>query len=294
MRSSRCLPLLWLPLLACGEGTTRPPSDDPADTADPADPGSDDVNVNPSAGPSRFAGPCQQLRDDNLDGTPETIVTHTYQNNRLSVTEVDSGGDGTIDERRTHTYENDRPLTRNDVNAAGAVVRVVTWHYDAEGLISHTDVDNGGDGTVDGRTRHMYLASAGLTCSNCTAGNRALLRWDDDAMADGTSESHVLLGYHADGHTARWTAYNLGAISWIQRAVSRDAAGNTLLLEIDMAGDGTTNARIVQTYDCWSQPASSASFIAPAPTQSLLLQTTVEVPDTASGSGAPDSAPRGR
>jgi len=131
--------------------------------------------------------------DATADGVVETLVTRTYDDaGRLTSVQVEGFDEehAAASDRYVWIYEGDRLVREEHEDAAGVLLRRVTYTHDAAGRLVTKELDHGADGTVDAR----------WTYTNDDAGRRTSEEWDQDA--DGAPESRSEWTYDAEGREA--------------------------------------------------------------------------------------------
>lgn len=180
------------------------------------------------------------------DGTPDSVVTYTYDA-AGNVLTISSDGeppfeapDGTPDSVMTYTYDDAGHRTREslDSDANGTPDRVVTHEFDAGGHDVGMTRDQNGDGTPELTETRTYDASDRLTDET----------WDRDG--DGVAEQTRHTSYDVDGRVSEVITDSPGPFGDLIEAVetrSYDAEGRLDVIE-ETWSDGS-HSRTEHIYD---------------------------------------------
>ena len=210
--------------------------------------------------------------NDNNDGTPDRILTYTYDaNGNLTREEVDNNGGGTPDRILTYTYDANGNLTREEVDDSGFSTQdsINTYTYDANGNLTREEIDENGDGTPEWIVITTYDANGDRTRAEVDYNNDGtpdsintytytydangnLTREEVDANDDGTPDRIVIYTYDANGN---WTKVEYdydgdgNPDSIYIYTYTYDANGNWTKVEMNVGDDGTPHRINTYTYD---------------------------------------------
>ncbi len=135
---------------------------------------------------TRSKDPCGGWWDLDLDGEPDAFTTYVHDlDGRTVRMTADWDDDGTIDNHFHYGHDAQGRRVREawDTRLDGTLTEVLTIHHDGDRR-THGDVDEGHDGTVDGRATYAYDPQGRLSAE----------RWDKD----GDGEEDEVLTYQYD------------------------------------------------------------------------------------------------
>ena len=209
--------------------------------------------------------------DSDGNGIPEYVSTFDYDsygNNILN--EVDANNDGIIDYVANITYRN--PTTRHnalfesDTDFDGAIDLVTFHSYDANDNLTHSQMDNDGDGVYDADIYFHYSSNRcaeliiryntlntphSFTTSRYND-NCDLLETRSETMSDGTLMYVHKYSYDKNGNNIRFTVDNDGDGDFDQIIWNEyDINGYLILTEVDTNGDEVSEFRHLYTYDLY-------------------------------------------